>query len=112
MKKDDPKKFSIIDKGFTVDGTVTGTGRLVIKGTVKGALTGDHVVIADEGVVYAEARCTDMTIGGLFDGQVEVAKELTILSTGTCLGQVTCNNLIVEAGARLNATVACKAEKG
>lgn len=111
MKKEDQKKFSIIDRGFTVDGTVAGTGRLVIKGTVKGAVTGDNVVIAEEGSVFAEARCSEMTIGGNFDGQVEVTRALVILSTGNCSGQVTCKDLVVEAGGRLNATVNCQSVK-
>lgn len=105
--KDDHKKFSIIDEGFTVDGTVTGKGRLVIKGVVKGAVSGDNVVIAEEGAVYAEAKATVLTIGGTFDGQVEVDKELIILATGKCSGQVKCRDLVVEAGGLLNATVTC-----
>lgn len=105
--KEDQKKFSIIDEGFTVDGTVTGKGRLVIKGTVKGEVTGDSVVIAEEGAVYADARATEFTIGGIFDGQVEAKKALVILSTGKCSGQVKCHDLVVEAGGVLNATVQC-----
>ena len=111
MKKDSPKKFSIIDEGFTVDGTVTGKGRLVIKGTVKGAVTGDNVVIAEEGAVYADARAKEITIGGIFDGQVEAEKALVILSTGKCSGEVKCHDLIVEAGGALNANVSCKRMK-
>jgi cytoskeletal protein CcmA (bactofilin family) len=109
--KDEHKKFSIIDEGFTVDGTVTGKGRLVIKGTVKGAVTGESVVIAEEGAVYADARATEFTIGGIFDGQVEAEKALVILSTGKCSGQVKCHDLVVEAGGILNATVICKTRK-
>ena len=106
--KESQKKFSIIDEGFTVDGTVSGKGRLVIKGTVKGAVTGDNVVIAEEGAVYAEARANQMTIGGVFDGQVETDKALVILSTGKCSGEVKCHDLVVEAGGILNASVNCK----
>ncbi len=109
--KDSHKKFSIIDEGFTVDGTVSGKGRLVIKGTVKGAVTGDNVVIAEEGAVYAEAHANEITIGGVFDGQVEADKALVILSTGKCSGEVKCHDLVVEAGGILNASVACKAMK-
>lgn len=109
--KDDQKKFSIIDEGFTVDGTVTGKGRLVIKGIVKGAVTGDNVVIAEEGAVYADARANEITIGGIFDGQVDAQKALVILSTGKCSGQVKCHDLVVEAGGILNATVVCKTTK-
>ncbi|MEJ2154751.1 MAG: polymer-forming cytoskeletal protein [Desulfobacteraceae bacterium] len=111
MKNDTSKKFSIIDEGFTVDGTVTGKGRLVIKGTVKGAVTGDNVVIAEEGAVYAEARAKEITIGGVFDGQVEAEKALVILSTGKCSGDVKCHDLVVEAGGALNANVSCKRMK-
>lgn len=109
--KDDQKKFSIIDAGFTVDGTVTGKGRLVIKGTVKGAVTGDSVVIAEEGAVYADARADEVTIGGIFDGQIEAQKALVILSTGRVTGQVKCQDLVVEAGGVLNASVFCKSAK-
>lgn len=105
--KGDQKKFSIIDEGFTVEGTVVGKGRLVIKGTVKGVLSGNSVVIAEEGAVYADVHAAEMTIGGLFDGQVEVQNTLTILATGKCSGQVKCHDLIVEAGGILNASVIC-----
>lgn len=109
--KSDAKKFSIIDEGFTVDGTVTGKGRLVIKGVVKGAVTGDNVVIAEEGVVQADAKANEVTIGGSFEGQVEAQNALIILSTGKCSGQVTCRDLVVEAGGMLNADVTCKSSK-
>jgi cytoskeletal protein CcmA (bactofilin family) len=109
--KDEHKKFSIIDEGFTVDGTVTGKGRLVIKGIVKGAVTGDNVVIAEEGAVYADARANEITIGGIFEGQLDAQKALVILSTGKCSGQVKCHDLVVEAGGILNATVVCKTTK-
>ncbi|RJQ70958.1 MAG: polymer-forming cytoskeletal protein [Desulfobacteraceae bacterium] len=109
--KDGEKKFSIIDEGFTVEGMVVGKGRLVIKGTVKGSVSGDNIVIAQEGSVYAEARASMMTIGGVFDGQIEVDKELVILSTGKCSGQVKCSDLVVEAGGVLNASVICLTKK-
>jgi cytoskeletal protein CcmA (bactofilin family) len=109
--KNDPKKFSIIDEGFTVEGTVTGKGRLVIKGMVKGAVSGDSVVIAEEGVVHADAKANELTIGGSFEGQVEAGKALIILSTGKCSGQVTCRDLVVEAGGVLNAEVTCRTGK-
>jgi cytoskeletal protein CcmA (bactofilin family) len=109
--KTDQKKFSIIDEGFTVDGTVTGKGRLVIKGKVKGAVTGDSVVIAEEGVVTADTKASELTIGGSFEGQVEAAKALIILSTGKCAGNVKCRDLVVEAGGVLNAEVTCYSSK-
>jgi len=105
--KRNPKDFSIIDKALTVDGTLTTQGRLVIKGTVKGALEGDTVVIAKEGSVYADTKVASMTIGGTFEGEIHASKELIILSTGNCSGHVECKDFVVEAGGVLNAQVTC-----
>jgi cytoskeletal protein CcmA (bactofilin family) len=99
------KKFSIIDHGLTVEGTVAGQGQLVVKGTIKGKLEGEEVVVAEEGAVHADTKARLMTIGGRFEGQLEATETLTILRTGSCSGDVTCKELVVEAGGALNARV-------
>jgi len=108
MVADKSKNFSIIDKGLTVEGTVSCKGQLVVKGTIKGTLDGEIVVIAEDGAAYTDAKVASMTIGGIFEGRVAVSEELIILSTGKCSGTVICNNLVVEAGGILNAEVTCK----
>ena len=107
--KSKSKDFSIIDKELTVDGKVTTKGKLVIKGVVKGTLTGDVVVIAEEGAVYADTKVSSMTIGGIFEGEVEASNELIILPTGKCSGRVVCRDFVVEPGGMLNAQVNCTA---
>lgn len=106
--KNDAKNFSIIDEGFIIEGAVTGKGRLIVKGAVKGEISGDDIVISEEGSVFAEARAKVMTIGGIFEGQLDVEQELVILTTGKCSGQVKCKDLVVEAGGLLNASVSCQ----
>ena len=105
--KRNAKDFSIIDRALTVDGTLTTRGRLVVKGTVKGTLEGDTVVIAKEGSVYADTKVASLTIGGTFEGEIHASKELIILSTGNCSGRVECKDFVVEAGGVLNAQVTC-----
>ena len=107
MVKNESKDFSIINKELTIDGTVSTNGRLIIKGIVKGTLVGKDVVIAEEGAVYADAEVASMTIGGIFEGQVRASKELLILSTGSCKGEIVCKDFSVEAGGILNAHVTC-----
>ena len=102
------KSFSILDKEFSVEGTVSAKGQLIVKGTVNGKLLADSVIIAEEGAVYAEAEVASMTIGGKFEGNVSASKELVILSTGHCTGKIVCRDFVVEAGAVLNAEVSCK----
>jgi len=101
------KNISIIDQGATVEGSFSCKGRLVIKGTVKGTLLGDIVTIAKEGAVYADTKAVSITIGGIFEGEIEGADELIILSTGNCSGKIICKDLAVEAGGILNAEVTC-----
>ena len=101
------KNFSIIDQDLTVEGTIFCKGKLVIKGSVKGTLDGDIVIVANEGSVYAKTKVASMTIAGRFEGNIEASEELIILSTGTCSGKVTCKNLVVEANGKLNAHVVC-----
>lgn len=103
--------LSIIDKDLVVDGNISSTGRLVIKGTVKGEIKGETVVIAEEGSVYCDAKVVGITIGGTFEGEIEASEELVILATGYCAGKVVCKDLIVESGGVLNADVTCKTSR-
>ncbi|MBL0700149.1 MAG: polymer-forming cytoskeletal protein [Desulfosarcina sp.] len=104
---DKTKNISIVDKGLTVDGTLSTTGRLIVKGTIKGTLDGDVVIVSEDGTIYAETNVASMTIGGVFEGNIKASRELVVLSTGKCTGKVECKDLVVECGGVLNAEVTC-----
>ena len=109
MGKKDKKNLSIIDKELKIDGSISSTGKLIIKGQVTGTIDGDVVIIAEDGIVSSSStKVASLTIGGNFQGEVDASKELIILSTGTCSGKVQCQDLIVENGGVLNAEVSCK----
>jgi cytoskeletal protein CcmA (bactofilin family) len=105
--KNESQGFSIIDKELTVDGTISTKGRLIVKGVAKGTVVAQHVVIAEEGAVYANAKVGSMTVGGIFEGEVRALKELIVLSNGSCKGKIVCKDLVVETGGILNAHVTC-----
>jgi cytoskeletal protein CcmA (bactofilin family) len=101
--------LSIIDKELKIEGSILSSGKLIIKGEVKGTIKGDVVIIAEDGFVDSNAtEVSSITIGGDFQGEVTASKELIILATGTCAGKVECKDLIVENGGILNAEVSCK----
>ena len=108
MKKSKTNNISIIDSDLKIDGTLSSKGKLIIKGTVRGTIDGEEIVIAREGAVYSDAKASHMTVGGLFEGEVDVTEELVILATGNCAGKVVCGDLIVESGGVLNADVTCR----
>ena len=97
--------FSIIDRGLEVDGALVDKGNLVVKGTVKGTLTGKSLVISEEGTILADVKVETMTIGGRFEGRVETSGQLLILATGRCSGEVVCGDLVVQPGGQLNAGI-------
>lgn len=109
MGKKNSKNLSIIDKELKIEGSISSSGKLIIKGQVTGIIDGDVVIIAEGGQVNSSGtNVSSMTIGGSFQGEVTATKELIILATGTCAGKVECKDLIVENGGILNAEVSCK----
>ncbi len=109
MGKKNNKNLSIIDKELKIEGSISSSGKLIIKGQINGTIDGDEVIIAEDGRVTSSAtKVSSITIGGNFQGEVSATKELIILATGTCAGKVECKDLIVENGGILNADVSCK----
>ena len=109
MVKKSKQNLSIIDRELKIEGSISSSGKLIIKGQVTGTIDGDVVIIAEDGQVNSSAtKVSSITIGGNFQGEVSASKELVILSTGTCAGKVECQDLIVENGGILNAEVSCK----
>jgi len=109
VAKKNTKNLSIIDQELKIEGSISSSGKLIIRGRVTGTIDGDVVIIAKEGQVNSSATTvSSITIGGHFQGELSAAKELIILSTGNCAGKVECQDLIVENGGILNAEVSCK----
>ena len=105
VKSDSKKNISIVDRGLTIEGSVSCKGQLIVKGGVKGTLEGDEVVIAEDGAVHADATVSVMTVGGRFDGTLKVTQKLVVLSTGNCQGKIVYKDMTVEPGAILNGEI-------
>ncbi|SDT84520.1 bactofilin family protein [Desulfobacula phenolica] len=109
MGKKNSQNLSIIDRELKIEGSISSSGKLIIKGQVTGAIEGEVVIIAEGGQVNSSAtKVSSITIGGKFQGEVTASRELIILATGVCAGKVECKDLIVENGGVLNAEVFCK----
>ncbi|MDY0131446.1 MAG: polymer-forming cytoskeletal protein [Desulforegulaceae bacterium] len=106
------KNLSIIDNDLRVEGDLSSEGKLVIKGVVKGTIAGESIIIAEEGQVYSDMEVNDVTIGGVYEGNVKAKGKVVVLSSGKCTGTVTCNDLIVESGGIINAEITCTRDDG
>jgi len=98
---------SIINQEQTFIGEISSKGVLIIHGTVKGKIVGESINIYKDGLVCADIKAADISIGGTFEGEIMASNKLEVRSTGSCTGKVVCRNLIVEAGGILNAEVTC-----
>lgn len=97
--------FSVIDSDMVVEGSLSCNGQLVVRGSVKGSIQAESVVISDTGAVTADTKVRDMVIGGNFEGDITADEEVTILGTGNCSGKVECRNIVIEAGGIINAEI-------
>ena len=102
---DKQESLSIIDKGCSVEGSFDVRGKLVVAGTLRGALTGNTVVTVEGSHVDAPAKVREMVIGGEFEGDITVYDTLTILSTGVFSGKIICKSITLETGGKLNGRV-------
>ena len=100
-----PNKLSIIEKCLTLDGSVSFRGELIVEGTIKGRLEGDHVTVAEAGQIRAETHVADMKISGVFNGKLTVKNKLTLRSGGKCSGTIICRDLEMEAGSILDGDI-------
>ncbi len=105
-----PNKLSTIDKSLTLDGSVSFRGQLIVAGTIKGRLKGDHIIIAETGKVDAETNVVNMTISGVFQGSLAVKNKLNLLPGGSCSGTITYRDLEMDAGSCLNGEIRCSQE--
>jgi len=97
--------LSIIDKGCQIEGTLNVKGKLIVAGSLKGNLVADTVVTAKGSRVDALAKVREMIIGGECQGDITVYESLRILSTGVFSGKMTCKNIALEAGGKLDGRI-------
>ena len=104
-KPDFSKEQNKIAHGTTLTGDIISDGSLRIEGTVNGNLNvKGKVVIGNSGVVIGEVICENADIEGTFTGKLKVNTCLNLKGTANISGEVITDQLVVETGAKFNAT--------
>jgi cytoskeletal protein CcmA (bactofilin family) len=103
--------LSILDQGLVINGNIECDGEIIVRGTVKGTLKAETLVISETGTVDADCTADAVIIGGDYNGNLTVNGIMKILSTGKCSGKVLCQDMIVKNGSTLNASVDCSLGK-
>ena len=80
---------TIISKGITIDGEISGKDPVVVEGNVKGKITQSATVtIAESGVVEADVETTEVHISGAMTGNVQAKDRVEIATSGRVVGDL------------------------
>ena len=93
---------TVIARGVTVTGTLTGEGVVQISGTVEGKVSVGHLTVTPTGKIVGPVEADVIRIGGVVDGPVTCRDHLQLERTGSIEGDVTTGTFVIENGGRLN----------
>ncbi len=104
-QKSEHHRKLLVGHGIHLSGKIGDCEHLVVQGHVEIDITDcTHIEIAPGGTFKGSATVEEATIGGKFDGELNVTGMLRLRGTGVVTGNVHYGELIVEAGGQLKGT--------
>lgn len=98
-----PEHINMIGEGTVLDGTITSSGDVHVRGRIVGTVRAEgKVVVAQEGEVEGEVASSNADIAGRIDGDVRVENRLILKSTARIEGNIYTDRLVIEEGAVYN----------
>jgi cytoskeletal protein CcmA (bactofilin family) len=94
---------SLISKGVTIVGKISGSGAVKILGRVQGELHASSVLIADGAEVEGDVVAEELTVGGRVKGTIR-ANRVKLVSTASVEGDIFHRSLAIEENARFEGT--------
>lgn len=96
----------IIGKGIRIKGELSGSGELVVAGTIDGRIDlSDHLKIDEGGVVNAEVAAKQLTVLGNASGDITAKERFEVKSSANVVGDVRTPSIVIEDGATFRGTV-------
>lgn len=100
---------NVIAKNTTITGEIISDGDFRIDGNLEGSLkTKGRVIIGSGGTVKGNVSASNADIEGLFSGELNVEKTLTVKAVSNISGEVIVGKLSIEPGATFNASCTMK----
>ena len=105
-------QYSRLENTTSVKGDIISEGDFRIDGVLEGSIkTKGKVVIGKEGFVNGSINCLSADVEGKIQGKIYVSEVLNLRSTSDINGEAVIGKLIVESGAKFNATCSMKSDK-
>ena len=97
---------SLIAAELTIEGKIAGSGDVRIAGRFKGDVHVDGNFRIDAGAkLEGQVRAAVVIVGGELQGNIDAARQVDVLSTGTIIGDVKAPSITVAAGSRMRGHV-------
>lgn len=89
---------SAIGSGLIVDGNVTGTGELMLDGTVRGDVKCSHLIVGESGNIEGKVEAESIEVRGRILGAI-TGKQIKLQATAYVEGDITHEQLAIDVGA-------------
>ncbi|NQU83538.1 MAG: polymer-forming cytoskeletal protein [Parcubacteria group bacterium] len=100
MQSDDIE--TIVGPSVNVEGDLSSSGNIVVKGTVTGSVnTTKHLTVEKGAKIIANVRAGSASVSGEIKGNLKVKESLELTSTSKVLGDINVRTLTVEPGAAI-----------
>ncbi len=97
---------TVIGKGITVKGELSGDEDVKIEGRVEGKIhLAKNLLIGQTGVIEADVIAENINIGGNVTGNITAQNKVEIVASGTMIGDIKAPRVIVAEGAHFKGNV-------
>jgi cytoskeletal protein CcmA (bactofilin family) len=93
--------LSLVSKGISINGQVTGSEDIQVDGEVHGSLRlgGNRVLIGQDGRVTGDIEAREIVVRGTLKGNLRASERILVGHTGRWKGNSTSPRLVIEEGA-------------
>ena len=92
-----------LDQGTSVTGELQFAGTLRVDGEFHGSISAkDKLIVGERAQIHADIKVGEIEVYGAIFGNVESSRRVQIHSVGSIIGDVRTQELVIEAGGRLD----------
>lgn len=101
------RRVSVFGNAIELEGTIRGEDDVLLYGKLKGRveLPRNSVTIGVEGFLEGDIYAQIVIIEGAVKGNVRATERVVLHRTGQLLGNISCERVMVEEGARVNGSI-------
>ena len=103
---------TVIAKGVKLEGEFKSQGDVLVEGEISGTIeTENSLNVGDEAFVKAGVVAGNAVIAGKVEGNLKIKKHLDLKKTAIINGDIECETVTIESGAKLNGNISCGGKK-